>query len=62
MSTIVLSDRDLVDLTRKVRPSAQARVLRHMRVPFRTRPDGTIAVLLVEAAKPERQEPQIRMP
>ena len=57
-----MSDRDRVDLTQKVRPSAQTRVLKHMRVPFRTRPDGTLAVLWVEASKPEKREPQIRMP
>ena len=59
---MVLSDRDLVDLTHKVRPSAQARVLRYMRVRFRTRPDGTIAVMLIEAVKPAKREPELRMP
>lgn len=59
---LVLDKDSLVTLTGKVRPSAQARVLKHMRVPFKTRPDGTIAVMLVEAAKPEKREPQLRMP
>lgn len=44
---IVLSEQDLVDYTKKARPSAQARVLDHMGIPFKPRPDGSLAVLRI---------------
>lgn len=47
MEPIVLSEQELRDYTRKERPSAQARVLDFMGVPYRPRPDGSLAVLRV---------------
>lgn len=44
---IVLSPQDLVDYTTKERPSAQARVLDHMGIPYKPRPDGSLAVLWI---------------
>lgn len=41
-----LTDAQVQDLTSKVRPSAQARVLLAMGIPYRRRPDGSIVVLL----------------
>jgi hypothetical protein len=39
-----LTDAELVEVTHRVRPSAQARVLRGIGVGFRPRPDGTLLV------------------
>ena len=39
-----LTDAELLALTHLRRPSAQARALRAMGVPYRTRPDGTLLV------------------
>jgi hypothetical protein len=48
---MLLTEAELVALTRRDRPSAQARVLRRLGVPFRTHPsDG---VLLVSRAAAE---------
>jgi hypothetical protein len=40
----VLTDEELVQLTKKKRPSAQARVLCHLGIEARPRPDGTLVV------------------
>lgn len=42
--SLTLTDAELVDLTRRERPSAQVRVLRHLGIEHRTRPDGSIVV------------------
>jgi hypothetical protein len=39
-----LSDDELVEATRRARPSAQARVLGRMGVPFQKRADGSLLV------------------
>ena len=44
-----LTPEQVIELTDKQRPSAQARVLDHMGVPYRPRPDGTLAVLRIHA-------------
>lgn len=44
---IVLSEMELVELTKKERPSAQARVLDFMGIRYRPRPDGSLAVLRI---------------
>jgi hypothetical protein len=44
---IVLSEQELIDLTEKTRPSAQARVLDFMGIQYRPRPDGSLAVLRI---------------
>lgn len=46
-----LSADDLRELTGKRRSDAQARTLDFMRIPYSTRPNGTIAVLRVVAER-----------
>lgn len=46
-----LSADDLRELTGKRRSDAQARALDFMRIPYSTRPNGTIAVLRVVAER-----------
>lgn len=41
---LTLTDAELVDLTRKTRPTAQQRALRFMGIEHRTRPDGSVVV------------------
>lgn len=43
--SLTLTDDELIDLTRKRRPSAQVRALRSMGIEHRVRPDGSVAVL-----------------
>jgi hypothetical protein len=44
VSTLWLSDDELVDATRRRQPARQARVLADMKVPYQRRPDGTLLV------------------
>jgi len=46
-----LTDQELYDLTKKTRPSAQARVLdgTDPPIPYRRRPDGTLIVFRIHA-------------
>lgn len=41
---VILTDTELRELTRKQRPSAQARALDFMRIPYMRRHDGSLAV------------------
>lgn len=59
---IVLSEEELVDLTKKERPSAQARVLAFMDIRYRPRPDGSLAVLRIHVETIEGQVPSARLP
>lgn len=43
MST--LTSEEIIDLTGKVRPAAQRKVLEHMGIAYKERPDGSIVVL-----------------
>lgn len=43
--SLCLSPSELKEVTRKVKPSAQAKVLNHMGIKHAQRPDGTIVVL-----------------
>lgn len=45
--SLTLSPDELADLTDKVKATAQARELAHMGIPFKTRRDGSLAVLRV---------------
>jgi len=47
MGALTLTPLELQDLTNHRRSDAQARVLKHMGVPFATRPDGSLVVLRV---------------
>jgi Domain of unknown function (DUF4224) len=44
--SIVLSPQELEAYTLKSTPGRQRRVLKHINVPFRVRPDGTLIVLV----------------
>lgn len=59
---IVLSEAELVDLTKKTRPSAQARVLDFMQIRYRPRPDGSLAVLRIHAEETESGHAGARLP
>jgi hypothetical protein len=43
---MILSPQQLEELTQKKTPGRQRRVLKHINVPFRVRPDGTLIVLV----------------
>jgi hypothetical protein len=59
---IVLSEQELVELTKKERPSAQARVLDFMGIRYRPRPDGSIVVMRIHAETVEGHTPGARLP
>ena len=59
-----LSDAELKALTRRLRTSAQRKVLASLGVPYRLRPDGSIVVLhadLQPTTAPQRA-PMLRLP
>lgn len=58
-----LTDKELVELTGKVRPKAQARVLDFMNIPYKPRPDGTLVVLRLYLAPSEEKQtsPRLRL-
>jgi hypothetical protein len=49
---IVLTAQELVELTKKVRPSAQARVLHALGIPSKPRPDGSLVVYRIHVETP----------
>lgn len=59
---IVLTEEELVELTQKERPSAQARVLDFMGIRYRPRPDGSLAVMRIHVETVEGQVPSARLP
>jgi uncharacterized protein DUF4224 len=65
---LTLTAAELQELTGKRRCDAQRRALEHMAIPFRARPDGTLAVLRahVEAIPgativPTKREPELHL-
>lgn len=65
----ILSHEDIVVLTRKQRPTAQARYLTHLGIDHRFRPDGTLLVLsdcvrramgLDDSQKSTRKKPAVK--
>lgn len=67
MGSIILLDDELELLTRKVKPFAQARMLKAIGVPFRCRPDGSIVVFRRDIEGPASEKrpgpaPQLRFP
>ena len=63
---MILSPDDLIDLTRKKRPSAQKRELDALNIPSKPRSDGSLIVFWedVRAAQnpqPARREPVLRL-
>jgi hypothetical protein len=59
---VILTEAQLLELTRKRRPSAQARVLGHAGIPFRARPDGSLIVLMIHVETIEGQPANARLP
>jgi hypothetical protein len=63
---VILTDQELVELTRRKRPGAQRRVLVALGVAFGQRPDGSIVVFRRDVegpkAEPLKPEPQLRLP
>lgn len=64
--TIVLSTEDLVALTKKEKPTYQAKQLVHLGIPYKARTDGSLVVLrahvegLLGAVSDRKPEPQLR--
>ena len=63
--SLCLSPREVAEVTGKQRPSAQARVLSGMGIPYRLRPDGTLVVLRIhveyETTEKEPASPTLRL-
>jgi hypothetical protein len=63
--SLTLSEKELYELTKKERPSAQAKVLAFMGIPYKPRPDGSLAVyrihLFHETQEKEHQAPALRL-
>lgn len=64
---MLLTDADLVALTGRSRPTAQARQLAALGIPYRRRTDGTIVVLLRDLDRGQTPEvrptsPAVRVP
>lgn len=62
---MILSPQTLIELTGKVKRSAQARVLDGLGIPYRRRPDGTIVVFEADIDAPAQvkpRSPQLRLP
>lgn len=53
---MILSASQLEELTGRVRPSAQRRILQHLKIPFRVRPDGTPVVLEADLHAPTKEK------
>lgn len=54
---MILTEAEVVSLTHKVRPTAQAKALASMGIDHRIRPDGTVMVLhehLISVGKPTK--------
>jgi len=54
----VLSQQELIDLTEKTRPSAQARQLRALGIDFRRRTDGSIVVFGTDLVSDQQRQRQ----
>lgn len=66
---IVLTEQELVELTQKERPSAQARVLDFMGIPYKPRPGGkgkdrmgSLAVLRIHVEMIAARAPGAKLP
>ncbi|HVN43672.1 MAG TPA: DUF4224 domain-containing protein [Steroidobacteraceae bacterium] len=63
---MILAPQELIDLTRKERPTAQKRELNFLGIPAKARSDGTLIVLwedvrATQNVRPARREPKLRM-
>ena len=66
MGTLVLTSQELEALTARKRPRWQARELRHLLIPFKTRTDGTLIVFWDDVKPryelaPKKREPQLKI-
>lgn len=59
---MILTEAQLIELTAKRRPSAQARVLGHAGIPYRRRPDGSLIVLRIHVETLDGQPANARLP
>lgn len=50
---MILTPRELANLTQRTRSYAQARVLDYMAIPYRRRPDGSLVVLRAHLDAPQ---------
>ena len=61
---MILTPEEVRELTSRTRPAWQARVLDHLAIPYRRRPDGSLVVLRVHVeclpATGRGHEPQLR--
>ena len=53
---MILNATQLEELTGRVRPSAQRRILAHLKIPFRVRPDGTPVVFEADLHAPQKEK------
>lgn len=62
---MILTRAELEELTGKSRSAAQARVLTHMGIPHRRRPDGSVVVIRAHVEQPAAmlapRAPQLRL-
>ncbi|WP_168735311.1 DUF4224 domain-containing protein [Pseudothauera rhizosphaerae] len=61
----ILSDDQIIEITRRVRPSAQRRMLDFLKIPYRQRPDGTPVVFEADIHAPPKERssaPRLRLP
>lgn len=60
-----LTEKELRDMTKKIRPSLQKRELDHLGIPCKVRLDGTLIVLRAHVEflpqEPPKRQPQVRM-
>lgn len=59
---ILLTEQELIELTKKERPSAQARALDFMGIRYRARPDGSLVVLRIHVETVEGQVSSAKLP
>ncbi|MFN7817811.1 MAG: DUF4224 domain-containing protein [Burkholderiales bacterium] len=63
-TAVFLTESELRSLTKRQRPKAQARVLAHLGIPYKPRPDGSLVVLAAHVARDtteRKTEPKLRL-
>ena len=62
---MILTAKEIQELTQRNRPGWQARVLEYMGIPYKRRPDGSLVVLRIHLEAPQdtrpRRQPQVRL-
>ncbi|WP_157659079.1 DUF4224 domain-containing protein [Thauera butanivorans] len=62
---MILTHDQIVEITQRVRASAQRRMLDHLNIPYRQRPDGTPVVFEADIHAPAKERPtppRLRLP